>query len=113
MVHLFGESGGDALALISHHDETMVFQALLVDVVAIEERTIDGLLGREGGNQSEQVAIFHLHSGDASHRRLHHLRIIYVGSVLTAIDMFDAKPVCDTDDRTEVAWVLHAIESEM
>lgn len=58
------------------------------------------------------ILVFYLHSCYAAHRSLNHLRIVYVGSILTAVDMGDAKPVGDADDGAQVARVLNAVERQ-
>ena len=45
-VHLLGKGWRDAFSLVSHHDESPVFQLLLIDVVAIEQGAIYGYIFR-------------------------------------------------------------------
>ncbi len=40
------------------------------------------------------------------------LRVIHIGSILTAIDVGDAKPVGYADDGAQVAWSVYAVERQ-
>ena len=46
-VHLLGKGRRNAFSFISHHDESPVFQLLLIDVVAIEQGAIYGYICRQ------------------------------------------------------------------
>ena len=70
----------DAIALIAHHDDTLRFQLLLVDVLTVEQRAVDGQLGL--AEQFHQIAIDHLDMCYAPHRGLYHLRVVAVDRIL-------------------------------
>ena len=110
----FAEVGRrNTFSFVSHHDESSVFERLLIDVVTVQQGSVYGNIIWKRFYQTQQIAIFYLYSCNAAHRSLHHLRVVYIGSILTAIDMGDAKPVGNADDGTQVAWVLYAIKSQI
>ena len=113
MVHLFCQSRRNTFSFVSHHDESSVFECLLIDVVTVQQGAVYRNIIRKRFYQTQQIAIFYLYSCDAAHCCLHHLWVVYIGSILTAIDMGDAKPVGNADDGTQVAWVLYAIKSQI
>ena len=111
-VDFLRDFGRDAVALVAHHDETVRRERFGVDVVAVEQGAIDGKIVWQRVDERREVLIDDFHAGEASHRRLHHLRGVGIGGVGTAENGLDAEPVGNADDGAEVARVLDAVESE-
>ena len=103
--------GRDAVALVAHHDDAVGGQLLGVDILTVEQGTIDGHLGLF--YQCFQIGIDHVDAGNTAHRGLDHLGVPHVGSVFGTEDGLDAKPVGQTDDGAQIARVLHTIEGQI
>ena len=103
---------GDAITLVAHDDQSLGGELLGVDVVAVEEGTIDRKIGWQGVEECGQISIYNVHTRDAAHRGLYDLGVPGVDGILAADDGGDAEPVGDADDGSEVAGILHAVEGE-
>ena len=53
-----------------------------------------------------------LDTGECAHRSLHDLRREGIGCAWSEVEVLDAEPVRRADDRTEVPWILDAIEEQ-
>lgn len=49
---------------------------------------------------------------EGSHGGLYRFGTEYVGGVLATNNMFDAEPVCQPYDRTEIARILYPVEGK-
>ena len=87
---------GDAVALVAHDNDALVGELLLVDVLAVEQCAVDGTVVL--AQQCFEVGIDEVDVSQGTHRGLHHLGIVAVGSVLRTVDGADAKPVGYADD---------------
>ena len=102
----------NAVALVAHDNQSMRREWLGVDVVTVEQGSVDGIVGWQGVNELLQIYIYNVHTRDTAHRGLHHLRIPCIGCIVAAEDGGDAKPVGYANDGTQVARVLYAVEGE-
>ena len=103
----------DAFALVAHDDDAVGGEGTLVDVQSIKEGAIDGG-GVQGclGEEVVQVGIVHTDARDGSHGGLYGLGVEDVGRFGGAYDIFDAKPVGQSADGAQIAWVLHSVQSK-
>ena len=111
-VHPPTDGLGDAVSLVAHHDDALLGEWLLIDILAVKERAIDGIIGRQRRKQLVKVAIKNMYARNAPHRGLDGLGVIGIGRIVAAIDGVDAKPVGNADDGSQVAGILHPVERE-
>ena len=52
----------------------------------------------------------YFHPGNSTHSGLYGLRVIYIYRILRADNMFDAKPVGQTDNGTQISGILYIIQ---
>ena len=112
MGHPLADGRRDTIALVTHHDDAMRSERLVIDVAPIEQRAVDRHGGGEEGHPPVEVGVGDIHTGDATHGGLHHLRVKGIGCGETTDDATDAKPISDADDGAKIARVLHPIEGD-
>ena len=103
----------DTVALVAHDDDAIVGKGLLVDVLAVEQGTVDGKVAGQCVEELQQVCINYMYVRETSHCCLYHLRVVGISSVFTAKDGVDAEPVGNADDGAEVTGILHTVESQI
>ncbi len=111
-VHLGPDLWRDAIAFVAHHDESVRGERLGIDIVAIEQGAIDGVIGWQAFDEVLQIYIYNVYARDASHGGLYYLRIPGIDGVFATVDLFYAKPVGYADDGAEVAGILDAVEGQ-
>lgn len=112
MIDKRADGSGDAVAFIAHDDDTVGCQRVGVDIVSVEQGTVDRCRGWEGRKERHEVCVDDFHSRYATHSGLHHLRSKGIRGLATADDSGYAKPVGYAYYSAEVSWVLHTVEDE-
>ena len=103
---------GDAIALVAHDDEPLFCELLGVDVIAIEQGAVDGIVGGQRVEEGGKISIYNVHARNAAHRGLYHFGVPSIDSIFGTDDVGDAKPVGNADDGAQVARILDAIEGD-
>ena len=103
---------GDAFPLVTHHNDAIMAERLLIDIRAVEEGAIDGEVLGQMTEQLYQIGIDYLHPGNTSHGGLYHLGVIGISSVQTTEDSGNAEPVGYADNRAEITRILHIIKGK-
>ena len=103
---------GNAITLIAHHNDAVLGKGLLVDVVTIEQGSVDGEVLWQLVEKLDQVSINNMYVRKASHRGLYYFGIVSIGRIFAAINGVNAKPVGYADNGAEVAGILNAVESQ-
>ena len=103
---------GDAIALVAHDDKSVRGELLGVDVFAIEEGAVDGIIIWQLAEQLIGLDIDNMYSSYAAHGGLNNLGVPCVDSARRAVDGIDAKPIGNTDDGAEIARVLDVVKKE-
>ena len=101
---------GDAFPLVTHHNDAIMTERLLIDIRSVEEGAIDGEVLGQMTEQLYQIGIDYLHPGNASHGGLYHLGVIGISSVQTTEDGGNAEPVGYADNRAEITRILYIIK---
>lgn len=91
--------------LRSSHWPTMVVHTCF----SIQERTEHRSIS-ERPDKIGEGSIMHFHPGNSTHSGLYGLRVIYIYRILRADNMFDAKPVGQTDNGTQISGILHIVQ---
>ena len=103
---------GDTVAFVAHHNESVAAKLLGVDVLAIEECAVDGVIRGQSIEQLIGLDIDYMYAGDAAHGGLNDLGIPGVDGAGAAEDGVDAEPIGDADDGAQVAGVLDVVEED-
>ena len=81
-----------------------------VDIFAVEQGAINGVVGGKAIDELLEINIYNVHARNASHGGLHHLRIPCINGVFATEDMGDAEPIGNTDNSAKITGILYAIE---
>ena len=103
---------GDAAAFVAHDDESVGCEVGVVDVFAVEQGAVHGIVGRQAADELWQGGVDEVHVCEAAHRGLHCFGVVGVGGAGAAIDAADAEPMGNAYDGAEVSGVLHVVECE-
>ena len=98
------------IPLISHYNHSVTREFLTIDVITIQKRGIDRVVNREMVYQLIQVSVMKLYSCNTSHRCLYYLWIPAVSCLMRTENVFNSKPICNSNDCTKITRVLHAIK---
>lgn len=99
-----------SLSFVSHDDNAMGREFLLIDVLSVEEGPIDG--SRSLTEFFSQFAIVDADASESTHSGLCGLGIVDVGGVRRTEDVTNAKPIGQPNDGTQIARVLYTIECQ-
>ena len=113
MVDTLADCLRDAVAFVAHDDDAMLGEGLLIDIIAIEQRTINGIVLWQCIKKLQQVGIYNMYMRKTSHSGLYYLGVVGISGILAAIDGVNTEPVGYANDGTEVAGILHTVESQI
>ena len=82
-----------------------------VHIFSIEESAVNWYI-LQALNEVGQGSIVQFHTGNASHGGLNRLWIIYIYGVRGTEDMLYTKPVCQTNDSTQISRILHIVQRQ-
>ena len=104
--------GSEAVPFISHNKQTVGRERFAVDVFAFEEGAVNGDALGNGREKTGEVCVMERDTRNGAHSGLNNLGGKGVCGVFRANDVVNAKPVGKSDDRAEVARVLHSVEHD-
>ena len=71
----------DAVTLITHDDDSLIGQLVLINIVPVQQGSVDRIGGREGFEKFQQIRVNDPDVCKTAHGRLHHLRVIDIRRV--------------------------------
>ena len=93
----------DAFTLITHDNDTICRQRLLIDILPLKESAIDRqlrTLATKAGQICRQIHVMDINASHSTHRSLHRFGIEGIDRTNRTNQMLDAKPIGNTYDCT-------------
>ena len=104
--------GTNTVSFISHNKQTIGRERFTVDVFAFKEGAVNWDALGNGREKTGEVCVMECDTRNGAHCGLNDLGGKGVGGVFRANDVVNAKPVGKSDDRAEVARVLHSVKHD-